>query len=495
MAFPTCNRWLVSGILAATLSAGFAATAGQPSAGGAPAAQIAVVGAAQTPIKHIVFIQKENRSFDEYFGALSKSNPGINGATSAVKHTGAVVSPLPQTPDPLPNDINHSPGAFRKDCDAESRTCRNDGFDEVRGAYSASGKPLALSQMQPATIPTYTSYATTYGLGDNMFASWRGASFGNNLYEVAGQAGRYDRQSGCVPNFAVAQTQACHTSGRSVSGIPHPSAGSGGLNHHWGCDDPAGTLVSLTSPSGGGTSAMYPCFRFKSLPDELTADGVTWKYYANGLTQLHNALDSIDSIRNTPSKWSRVQPEGQFTKDVAAGNLPSVSWLVPRWTDHPPQPACAGENETVGLVNAVMNSKYWSSTAIVMDWDEWGGFYDHVKPPLWHGNLNEHISYGFRVPLLVISPFVKAGNLSWNGHHGGYVDHTFYSFASQLKFVEKAFNVPPLGTDDADSTTGGGLMNFFDFGGPTKPKLLLKPRSCPKISAAAWKLINSEDFD
>jgi phospholipase C len=172
-----------------------------------------------------------------------------------------------------------------------------------------------------------------------------------------------------------------------------------------------------------------------------------------------------------------------------------VSWVVPRWTDHPPQSACNGENETVDLVNAVMNSPYWSSTAIVMDWDEWGGFYDHVKPPLWHGNQNEHISYGFRVPLIVISPFVKSGNLSWNGHSGGYVDHTFYSFASQLKFVEKAFNLPPLGTDDADSTTGGGLMNFFNFSGTPKPKLILKTRTCTKITAAEWKMINQEDPD
>jgi phospholipase C len=180
---------------------------------------------------------------------------------------------------------------------------------------------------------------------------------------------------------------------------------------------------------------------------------------------------------------------------VTSGNLPSVSWVVPRWTDHPPQPACRGENETAELINAVMNSKYWSSTAIVMDWDEWGGFYDHVNPPLFHGNKNEHISFGFRVPLLVISPYVKSGNLKWNGHHGGYLDHTFYSHASWLKFIEKAFNVPKLGTDDADPTTGGNLMNFFDFTGPKKPKLIIKQRTCSHITAAQWQMINNEPFD
>jgi phospholipase C len=402
------------------------------------------------------------------------------------------VSPLPQTPDPLPNDIDHSGWSFGKAYNGG----KMNGFDTEKGAYSSTGKPLALSQMQPGTIPNYTSYATTYGLGDGMFASWRGASFGNNIYEVAGQAGRYDKGStSCVANQAVSGTQACHTGGLSVAGLPVKPAGSGGSGF-WGCDDPKGTTVQMINNATGKLTAnTYPCFRFRSLPDELSAVGVTWKYYANDQTQHHDALDSIDSVRNTPSKWSRVQPESQFTQDIAAGNLPSVSWVVPRWTDHPPQPACNGENETVGLVNAVMNSKYWASTAIVIDWDEWGGFYDHVKPPLWHGNAGENISYGFRVPLVVISPFVKTGGLSWNGHNGGYVDHTFYSHASWLKFVEKAFNVPALGTDDADSTTGGNLMNFFNFSGSPRPKLILKQRTCQRISAATWKLINSQEFD
>jgi phospholipase C len=168
---------------------------------------------------------------------------------------------------------------------------------------------------------------------------------------------------------------------------------------------------------------------------------------------------------------------------------------VPRWTDHPPQPACNGENETVQLVNSIMNSPYWASTAIVMSWDEWGGFYDHVKPPLWQGNASEQISYGFRVPLIVISPYVKSGDLAWNGNSGGYLDHTFYSHASLLKFIETAFNVPALGSDDADPTTGGNLMNFFDFTQPQKSALILNTRTCTKITAAQWRMIATEDSD
>jgi phospholipase C len=494
----TVNRritWWLASATAVAACAGLAATAPHSQASAHQPRPAAVVGSPQTPIQHIVFIQKENRSFDNYFGALAGVNQGgdaqINGARSAQKHDGTLASPLPQTPDPLPNDIDHSAWSFGKAYD----NGKMDGFDTEKGAVSSTGKPLALSQMQPSTIPDYTAYATTYGLGDNMFASWRGASFGNNIYEVAGQAGRYDTAGGCVANLAVSGTQACHTGGRSVYGNPVKPKGTSGTLGYWGCDDPVGTTSQMIDNRTGKITKSYPCFVFRSLPDELTADGVSWKYYTNSQTQHHDALDSINSIRNTPGEWSKVQPESQFTKDVTAGTLPSVSWVVPRWTDHPPQPACNGENETVQLVNAIMKSRYWSSTAIVIDWDEWGGFYDHVKPPLWHGNANEHISYGFRVPLIVISPWVKTGTLAWNGNQGGYVDHTFYSHASWLKFVETAFDVPALGSDDADLTTGGNFMNFFDFNQPPKPALVLQQRTCAKITTAQWKLINREDFD
>jgi phospholipase C len=470
--------------------------AGTTPAGGASLALARASSVATTPISHVIIVLKENRSFDEYFGSM----PGVDGQTFGRKADGTTVSPLPQTPDPLPNDINHSPGSFTRGCDADSTgTCRNDGFDQVKGAYSSTGQPLALSQMSASQIPDYRAWANTYGIADKFFASWKGASFTNNLYEFAGQAGRYDTTTGCVANAAVANTQACHTGGRSVSGLPKPPPGSGGLNHHWGCDDPAGTLTQLMNPATGGTTTMYPCYRFKSLPDELTAAGVSWKSYANSISGFHEALDAIDSIRNDPTEWAKVQPEGNFTLDVKAGNLANVSWIVPRWTDHPPQPACNGENELVNLVGAVQSSPYWKSTAIVVLWDEWGGFYDHVPPPNVYNPISgDRISFGFRVPALVISPWVKAGKLA----NGGYVSSQFYSHASLLKFIEHDFNVPSLGADDAqpDSMTGGDLMDFFDFSGaqtgtPPHGTLNLSTRSCKVMTAAEQRLVATSDPD
>jgi phospholipase C len=159
----------------------------------------------------------------------------------------------------------------------------------------------------------------------------------------------------------------------------------------------------------------------------------------------------------------------------------------------------------VKAVNAIMNSPEWASTAIVVWWDEWGGFYDHVMPPTAVGTddgitgINKLISYGFRVPLIVISPWTKRGPLA----DGGYVSHNFYSHASFARFVEWAFNLPTLGAADdlshytATEPKPGNLTNFFDFSSRTAPKgkLPLTVRSCPRLSAAQLEMIRTSDPD
>jgi phospholipase C len=148
----------------------------------------------------------------------------------------------------------------------------------------------------------------------------------------------------------------------------------------------------------------------------------------------------------------------------------------------------------VKLVGAVQSSKYWSSTAIVVVWDEWGGFYDHVSPPnIYIPGHRDPISFGFRVPALVISPWVKAGSLAGGGH----VSHTFYSHASLLKFIEKDFSVPSLGADDAKpaSETGGSMMDFFDFSKQHHGKLNLTTRACKAMTAAEKRQAATSDPD
>jgi len=406
-----------------------------------------------------VIILKENRSFDGYFGKL----PGADGATTATMSNGDVV-PLGQTPDPLPNDINHSYVAFQTAFD----NGRMDGFDQQKGAYSASGQPLALTQMSEAQIPNYWAYAKTYAVGDHFFAPWKGSSFGNNLYSVAAQAGRYDKSIGKRTVFDHPQTDK----------EPKPPA--------WGCDDPPETLVTMVNPLDE-KSEMYPCFNFKALPDILKPNGVTWGAYEARVdsrgTNWHNSLDAIRSVRSDPSQWANVKSFDTFFTDAAAGNLPNVSWVLGNQLEHPPSTACSGENETVNIVNAIMKSSAWSSTAIFIYWDEWGGFYDHVAPP-----QPNNVSFGFRVPLIVISPYTKYGT----GANGGFVDHTFYSHSSTLKFVEANWSLPSLTPADQNAHD---MMNLFDFSETPKPSLLLTKRTCPKLNAAERQLLATRSPD
>jgi len=444
--------------------------AGQPS----PASPRVAAAAAVTPVTHIVLIHKENRSFDNYFGRL----PGVDGATTALRSDGVTVDLVP-TPDALPHDIGHNPAAWQ----LAYHGGRMDRFDLEPGAYVRNKQgPLALSQMDRTGIPNYWRYARNFGVADRFFASWKGASFANNLYQIAAQAGRYDPGTSCVANAAEPGTSACHTNLRTVYHLPHPPDRPRTNSPHWGCDAGPGVTVPMLNPATGTVDDLtYPCFRFPALPDLLTRNGVTWRLYTRASTPHHNALEAIDSIRNIASQWANVRPFEQFEQDAAARRLPNVSWIVSIEDEHPPKSTCAGESETVRLVNAVMRTPQWAHTAIIVVWDEWGGFYDHVPPP-----QLDRVSFGFRVPMLAISPYVKSA---------GYVSHLRYSHASLLKFVEANWGLPSLGADDARPDTGGNLMDFFDFSVQHRPALILTPRTCAALTAAQQRIIATSAYD
>jgi phospholipase C len=408
---------------------------------------------AKTPIRHVVIILKENRSFDEYFGRF----PGADGATSGRMSNGEVV-PLGITPDPMPNDIGHLPKDFQLAYDGGNM----DGFDKEMGAFSSTGENLAYTQMRERQIKNYWAYARRYAIGDHMFANWQGASFTNNLFEVAAQAGQFDDSIG----------------NRSVYTIPRSS-----LHvhlRHWGCDAPPDTLVTMQAP-GGELSTMFPCFNFPALPGILQQHGLSWSFYGNGV---HNALDAIAPVRYSPSQWLNVRPFNQFFTDAAGGTLPTVSWVLAHESEHAPMTACRGENESVRMVNAIMNGPDWGSTAVFTVWDEWGGFYDHVSPP----QVHDGVQFGFRVPLIVISPYAKHGA----GSDGGYISPVQYSFSSLLKFVEVNWGIPSLTPNDQGAND---MMDFFDFVGPVKGPLILQPRLCKSLTPEQRRIAREEDPD
>jgi phospholipase C len=489
-------------LAAAFVAVTVAVAAGSDGSRGVPAEAIGSrsPGRARSPIKHIVFVVKENRSFDHYFGAMpdpgndleqSKTASCYDRADPALVHTFT----MPAAPDPMPQDVAHANFTFYTAYHGGAM----DGFCHERGAIvQATGADIADTQMQTGQIPNYWAYAKRYGIGDEMFASWRGASFANNVFAVAAQTGRYSTQLGRRAIYGNPQD-------------PLPNA------YTWGCSNSAGTTVTMIDLQGD-RSTVFPCFGFPSLPDLMDQYGVSWRYYSTqgGSHFVHAGISAIRSIRcaagdappceqANPYWDAHVRDGPEFLTDAAAGSLPNVSWYLAKETEHPPKTACAGENATVRAVNAVMQGPDWRSTAIVVWWDEWGGFNDHVLPPTAVGvdggitGLNRLISYGFRVPLLVISPWTKRGPLV----DGGYASHRFYSHASFPRFVEWAFDLPTLGAADdlstytANEPTPGNLTDFFDFSSTTPPKgkMVLPTRTCPTLTATQRTYVRTMNDD
>jgi phospholipase C len=407
--------------------------AGQAAPGIKPAKPKAIAQPGDiTKIQHIIFILKENRTFDTYFGTY----PGADGATTAVISTGQTIR-LAHTPDPPPRDISGH-GWF--DAINGMDNDKMDQFDVIPGS-NQNGDYLGMTQLTQKDIPNYYTYAQNYVLGDRMFSSLQGASFANHLYMVAGQSGGA---------FTI------------------PTSGGGTPKGAWGCDSPSDTTVKVLDDDLT-ISNPFPCLEFQTLTDVLDSAGVSWKYYAPAIGQpgaIYSSLDAISHIRNGPEWQDRVVSDTQFVTDAQNGNLPAVSWLVTADTnnEHPPSSVCPGENWTVKQVNAVMQGADWNSSAIFITWDDFGGFYDHVVPP-----SLDHFGLGPRVPLLVISPFARKA----------FISHTTYEYSSILKFIETRFGLPSLTARDAQAND---MTDSFDFTQGPRSGVVLQSRTCPFLT-------------
>jgi len=193
---------------------------------------------------------------------------------------------------------------------------------------------------------------------------------------------------------------------------------------------------------------------------------LTWKYYAPSQGQsgyIWSALDAIAHVRFTELWQQHVVPTPQFIQDANNGQLPNVSWIVMASSnsEHPPASSCVGENWTVRQLNAVMRGPQWNSTAVFITWDDFGGFYDHVPPP-----VADNFGFGPRVPLIVVSPFAKSD----------FISHTMYEFSSLLKFVETRWRLGTLTDRDA---VANDILDSFDFGQTPLTPPVLSQRTCP----------------
>jgi phospholipase C len=400
----------------------------------------AQVELAQQKIDHVLFIIKENRTFDTMFGTY----PGTDGATSGQTCDGGTV-PLAHAADRV-EDPGHS---------------FTDGISAINGGKMDCFNPIGYVQYTQQDIPAYWRYAETYTLSDRFFTSIYGPTGVEHLWTFAAQSDRF---------------------------VDHERPGQFGTGRREFCDDPFELAYSfpvmdrtqqeqayaMEQEGAAGAAQIeklfrprWPCTDVAVLPDRLEAADIAWKEYL-GPNEWVQPLRMVKHVRFS-SMYDNVVPWTQYLTDVKAGTLPPVAWLTPPFaqSEHPPTSMCVGENWTVRVLNALMRSPEWSSTAVVLTWDDFGGFYDHVAPP--HVDL---YGLGPRVPALIISPYARPG----------YIDHTGYEFASVLRFIETIFDVPPLTMRDA---TSNDMLGAFDFSQPPLPPLIQHQRHCPQTQPQA----------
>jgi phospholipase C len=210
-----------------------------------------------------------------------------------------------------------------------------------------------------------------------------------------------------------------------------------------------------------------PCFDVPSITDKLPA-GFTWVDYGGPLAQM------IKSVTADPAYKTHFRKQGDLVADLNAGRLANLT-IGHLWSgevsEHPTAYPCEGENFTVDIVNAAMKLPQWNEMAILVTWDDWGGFYDHVKPPAKKCANGQVFQEGFRLPLIVISPYAKKG----------FVLSTPTEQASVPRLVEDLWGMPYLSTRDKNARDGtaGSLMTAFDFEQAPRAPLILDKRTCP----------------
>lgn len=227
---------------------------------------------------------------------------------------------------------------------------------------------------------------------------------------------------------------------------------------------PSQLYIIAATASGWTTNAMEKSeLTDKTIIDYLLKKNISWKYYAGKrLSKVANAPKDWNMIlhykqhKNDSRVKKNIVPVDTYFEDVENGKLPQVAWVmsVIEESEHPPYDVRKGMNFVTSVVNSLMMSKYWKESAIIILWDDYGFFYDHVKPL-----VTDEFGPGPRVPGLVISPYAKKG----------FIDHSTYTTSSPLKLIETIFNLPSLTARDANSPT---MLNAFDFDQPPRPPLI-----------------------
>jgi phospholipase C len=422
-------------------------------------------------IKHVVIIFQENRSPDNLFHDTVLINRGADIASQGMTSTGQTVT---LTPVPLVTtyDLGHAHGAFLKACDynPSTNTCAMDGADKDTCGPTGCPAYPEYQYVQQSDVQPYFTMAETYTFGDQMFQTNEGDSLPAHQYILAG----------------TSRIEA--TSTTTIADNPSNDARPDGT--FWaGCLAPPGAVINaldLTQPSPQNPFVITQlCFEHPTLTDLLNAGNISWKYYAalpGDIWTAPNAIQHMcvpspaypsETSECTGSDWvNHVVIEGsgaQIVTDITAGQLSAVTWVIPDGaaSDHAAGNQGLGPSWVAAIVNAIGESPYWADTAIIVTWDDWGGWYDHVAPTI----LDDY-EYGLRVPLIVISPYAKPA----------YISHQPNDFGSILKFVEETFSLQQIDYTNpsvpyADSYALGDLSDCFDF---KQTPLVFTPIAAPQ---------------
>ncbi|MGA8098945.1 MAG: alkaline phosphatase family protein [Candidatus Cybelea sp.] len=449
-------------LLAATVAFCFSACGGKAGFGTPSTLPAAVyqggsavreLGHAKSKIQHVVIIIQENRSFNNLFYGY----PGAKTANYGYGLKDEKKIKIDLQPIPLETtwDLEHNPNGFVAACHGNGETpgtdCRMDGFNHETWNCNTPGHPKCPIEYPPyAFVPhketkPYFEMARQYVLADEMYASnFDSTSFMAHQFIIAGV--NPDRSIG-KPAFA------------------------------WGCPGGAGDQISILGlhrawPKG----SVRPCWDPTTLGDELDEAGLSWSFYATpigGNTKApcgHKGIDAdgsgssdgrgiwsayqtIAHICYSPSKWNLhiLTPPNRFLNVMGrGGRLDDVTWITPTFanSDHGGSGSATGPSWVTSVVNAIGRSKYWSSTAIFIFWDDYGGWYD-PEPP----KYLDDAGLGFRLPMLIISPYAKEG----------YVSHVHYEHGTILKFVENTFGLARMNLPHGSDVRANPPDDAFDF--------------------------------
>jgi phospholipase C len=361
--------------------------------------------ASVTPIQHVVIIFQENRTPDNLFHDPVLIARGADIASSGLNSKGKTIQLKPVR---LANnwDMGHNHQPFVLEYD----NGKMDGADRVpllcQPHCPLPGGATQYGYVVASDVGPYFQLAEQYTFADRMFQTNQGASFPAHQFIISGTS---------APTATSDLFAAENPSGGNKPGV------------NTGCTAPAYQYVAMIDPQGNESQTQYPCFEHAAITDSLDNLGLDWRYYTTSGGLLWTGPNAIQHMRLGPDWAKVVTPDTAILTDIAAGQLPAVSWVIPRGqaSDHPNTNLGQGPSWVASVVNAVGNSKYWDSTAILITWDDWGGWFDHVAPPI----LNSY-EYGLRVPLLVVSPYAKPA----------YISHQTHDFGSLLKFKSPSFS-------------------------------------------------------